>query len=246
MPPKGAAHARAKARGKAKAKAGVRRPAAAAPVGGRVRPRLGLRRPGVAPGREPTEEVRLQELGIVELLSVGALRVTGTYWDSPVELVGVPRGIHEEDSAHFVRLEARGTKQEKLLRFLSGSPRREVLLHLCDDPCTKLVWRDGVVHLQKAVKVGDDIEDWMNNALDVRPPIELDRDGVDELGILREEQARVAPGRGDEPRKEAEKRKHREDRGVAPPEEEPRKGSSSRRLRPEERRISRQCMGIRV
>lgn len=106
MPPKAGAKALAKAKAKGKAKALPRRARPAA-AGIALPVRLRLRRPAAEQGEVPAEEVVLQEIGIAELLKVGALLVRGKYWDAPVEVVGVPKGYQEAEGEHYIRLEAR-------------------------------------------------------------------------------------------------------------------------------------------
>eukprot|EP00438_Fugacium_kawagutii_P019800 Skav234937 [mRNA] locus=scaffold2677:152512:155029:- [translate_table: standard] len=207
-PKAGVAVAKAKGKARAKAAARLRRPAAVLGRGRGAGVGVPLHRLAAAPGREPSEEVHLQGLAVGELLKVGALRILGKYWDAPVEFVGVPQGLKELDGEHFVRVEGRGTKQEALLRYLSQAPGKELLVHLCDIPCSRLVWQDGVVHLEKAYKVGDDIEEWMSNAMAVVPPPEAEQP-ADELSLLRMEQDRLAPGRGAEARGDTSKEKKR-------------------------------------
>lgn len=105
MPPKAGAkaHAKVKAKGKAKAAARIARPAAAGAV---PRARLRLRRPAAAQEAAPPEEIVLQEIGVAELLKVGALLVRGKYWDAPVEVVGVPKGFQEAEGEHYIRFDA--------------------------------------------------------------------------------------------------------------------------------------------
>lgn len=230
MPPKRALRARGKAKAAAKAGAALRRPAAALGQGPRRRARGGLRRPAEAPGREQETEVQLRELGIGELLRVGALRVTGRYWDAPVELCGLPKGFVERDEDHFLRFEAKGTKQEALLRYLSSTANREVLLHLCEDPCGKLLWKDGVIHVGQCFQVKGNEEDWMNNAVAVQPPPPPEP-GPDDLALLREEQQRLAPGMGVKEKDPKEKKRKREDAKEIDLEEDQNRPASSKKVK---------------
>lgn len=204
MPPKGVAKARVKAKAKARAKHSAR-PAAVDP--GRAVPgRLRLRRPAAAPPEETEAEVNLTSLGLGDLLKVGALYIRGKYWDSPVELAGIPKGFVEKDGEHYVRLEARGTRQESLLRYLSGKADKEVLLHLCEQPCSRMLWADGVVHIETVKKVQGSPEEWMTNAMVVKDPLAAPQD-VDELAALRADQARLPPGMGEEESLEDKKKR---------------------------------------
>lgn len=161
------------------------------------------------------------------------MRIQGKYWDSPVEVVGVPKGFWESEGEHYVRLEARGTRQENLLRYLSGKPDKEILLHLCEDPCSHLLWRDGAVHVEKAVKVKDDVEEWMSNAMAVRgaPGRGVEED---ELAAIRAEQGLKEPGMEEELTMEDRPKKPRKEESRKEKREEKEKSSSSKkdRMRP--------------
>lgn len=157
----------------------------------------------------------------------------GKYWEAPVELVGVPKGFQEVDGSYYVRFEARGTRQEGLLRYLSGQKKKEVLLHLCAEPCTHLVWKDGIIHIDQVEKVGMHVEEWMTNAMAVREPAGLE-DEIDELAALRKEMEDQPPGVGDRDqekeavKKKRKKEKEEKDKGKK---EQAAKSSSSRKMK---------------
>eukprot|EP00438_Fugacium_kawagutii_P036603 Skav217813 [mRNA] locus=scaffold889:84557:88259:+ [translate_table: standard] len=194
-------------------------------------PRRSRWRPAAEKEEEEEERIVLREVGVRELLSLGLAHVKGRYWDAPVEVVGVPKGFREEGEDHFIRFEARGTKQENLLRYLSSLTTKEILLHPCEDPCTRLLWRDGLVHVDKVTKVEGEQADWMSNAMAVLAPLEGAADPEDELRALREEQQRVAPGRGAERAEEKNKRRRKDAPIDLEGEETAPKASSSRPMK---------------
>ena len=84
---------------------------------------------------------------------------------------------------HYLKLRATGTHSEVLLKFLSGSPSREVQVHLCGDPRGAWVWKDGLLHASKIREVKGAREAWMDNLGVIAPEVM----GEDENAELRRE-----------------------------------------------------------
>ena len=100
-----------------------------------------------------------------------------------------------------------GTRSENLLRYLSGSVDKKVYLHLCEKPCKNLVWEDGVIHVEKAVKKAGEPEAWMSNCKEMggAPP------GADELGALRRDAELLAEEEEKEDGKEKKSKKEKKE-----------------------------------
>lgn len=145
---------------------GARRPAAAQP------PRLHRRRPAAAIEAAPpaVREGDLRSRGIAEWAKLGLVRIEGKYWDEPCCLAGKVEGVDQEDQEPYLRLRVHGTQSESLLRVLSGLDSKVLAGHLCENPCTRLTWRNNLVHVTKVEEVAHPGEPWMSNLLDVGGP----------------------------------------------------------------------------
>lgn len=109
--------------------------------------------------------------------------VEGEYWEGASDLCGLVVGAVLDGYQHYLKLRATGTHSEVLLKFLSGSPSREVQVHLCGDPRGAWVWKDGLLHASKIREVKGAREAWMDNLGVIAPEVM----GEDENAELRRE-----------------------------------------------------------
>ena len=158
----------------ARARVGVlRRPAAAEPLGD----------PG---SREPVWEP-LSKIALSSINKRMRVMVDGLYWESPVVVAGETRGVVMQEGDATWRVWVTGTQSESLLREVGGRCK-EMRIHLCPEPCDKLVWSKDLIHgLRYRVQEGP-AEDWWTNLEEVpRDRERADPGGADPLHRLREE-----------------------------------------------------------
>ena len=134
--------------------------------GGRRRRRL---EPGLGGQQLPLEEIKEscgcqpRDARIGQYPAGLSVVVEGEYWEGASDLCGLGVGAVLDGYQHYLKLRATGTHSEVLLKFLSGSPSREVQVHLCGDPRGAWVWKDGLLHASKIREVKGAREAWMDN-----------------------------------------------------------------------------------
>eukprot|EP00438_Fugacium_kawagutii_P016688 Skav223982 [mRNA] locus=scaffold1107:399841:401238:- [translate_table: standard] len=139
------------------------------------------------------EVVVLRDLPL-ETLSKGIGIVLEEAWHylTPCQVAGEVQGVEIVEGEVWFKLRATGTKQESLLRLLSGNPGLLLRVHRCSPGCGGEAVGDEVVHATKARLRGrvEDEEGWTANLEKVAPPEE-----PDDLAALREVDRRSAPVR---------------------------------------------------
>ena len=148
----------------------------------------------------------LERLGLVVLKKAG-------YYHREVEACVNVTSLQRNGGQTFLEGEIQGTKDEELLRSMTGRPTRKIQVHVCGDGCGKELTGEDLLHGSGFKEVGAVQEDWMNNLMGVVghhvPPEE------DENQRLREEAERHREGREKEKspkRKEAEKKKRKKEK----------------------------------
>ena len=76
-----------------------------------------------------------------------------TYWDRPVEVAGEVIGVSLVGGQLELKLQAGGTPDEGLLKWLSGQEDRCLRAHLCTSLCTNSPVADDYIHLKKLRKL---------------------------------------------------------------------------------------------
>ena len=117
-------------------------------------PKRALRRPARAPerpsvrrrpaGADPPEAdwEKASEVNIRELNSWPAIYIQGLYFrDNDAEVIGEMKSLAVGDDGTVMTVKAHGTTSEELLRLLSGRASKLLQIHLCDEPCSRQVWR---------------------------------------------------------------------------------------------------------
>jgi len=179
-----------------------------------------IRRPAASPGhmarpaaRGEAKEVReklCNTLTVADIPRLGTLWLKeAIYYGRPVDLVGRFTNVKLEDGQPMGDFQVTGTKDEALLRALSGKPDRLLSVHLCPDECPATLTDEFLVHGKAYIEVEARGLPWYNNLVEV----EAERPPMDELVKLREEERRQAElaGRGEErPPKPAKKEKKAE------------------------------------
>ncbi len=192
--------ARAKVKAKAKAKGAPRPMRAMAKHAARAPPArrggMALRRPGARvrgdPGPEDMaakwmrgEEMLLRDVEVSKFMGGASVVVTeGHYYGSLVKLVGRITKVELEGSSVELKLMARGTTSEGLLRAHSAEPGTPLTVLVCPSDCGHVESGDRYVHGVKGylLRAGQPEEEWMNNLVAaVVPPVDLEKDEMAEL-----------------------------------------------------------------
>ena len=101
------------------------------------------------------------------------------------------KSLEVGDDGTMLTVKAHGTTSEELLRLLSGKASKLLQVHLCDDPCSHLTWKEGLIHASRLKRCQYEDYAWSRNAeVSVR---EAERD---EMAILRREAAERGKGVG--------------------------------------------------
>lgn len=199
MPPKRAA--------KAKAKAGIlRRPAA------RERP---MRRPGAGregeepPPGEATKERLFEDVKTQELLNLGPIAMqSAVYYGRKVAAAGRLEDVKAQGKQLYGVLKVTGTKDEELVRILSGKRPRHLSVHLCDAHCSQLLTDETLIHSRTFEPVDLEKVPWLTCLEEVRG---AEEEG-DEMEKLRAEQERHEGRERKESEDRAKKKRKRKER----------------------------------
>jgi hypothetical protein len=195
---------------KAKAKVRLRRPAAV--VGAR------LRRP--AGDVDPGETKHLRDLTVVQLSSLGCIRLKkARYYQREVDLVGKVIAVKMEQGQIYLDMEISGTRDEALLRALTGRESRLISAHVCPEGCEALVTDEFLVHGSDYEQVDRGAEAWFSNLVKVRIEGGAEADEMANLRREAEERNQAVAKGGEEPPKEAKKEKKKKEKKRARDEE---------------------------
>lgn len=119
------------------------------------------------------------------------------------------KGLRCEETQWFLDLEIAGTKDEEILRVLTGRREKVMSVLLCGAECTHQLTDELLVHADRFEEIDLACLPWMTNLKEVRPLIR----GEDELAVLRREQAKMEAEKEEMDKKKerkADKRKKRE------------------------------------
>eukprot|EP00435_Cladocopium_sp_Y103_P029073 s976_g7.t1 len=189
-----------------KAKVLLRRPAARAP--------RGLRRPAADPGDARDSQrprTLLGDLSVAELSRLTHVWIKrGLYYHQEVDVVGKLEGVRVSDGNIFIDLEVTGTKDERLLKALSGKVGKRLAVHVCPPDCGNVLTDEFLIHGREFQQVDLTKDPWYTNLVGVA---QADGEGEDEMARLREEldkrkaEAEKKGDRSPKEREEKEKRK---------------------------------------
>lgn len=166
---------------KAKAKGAMRRPAGL---------RQGRRRPAIREEGDGGEaEVRavekLKDVDPRNLVQLGSIHLSDAlYYGRQVQVAGKLQGVREEDGEWFTDMVVSGTKDDELLRELTGDPKRRLSVHLCGNGCTGVLTDPKLIHGRTYEKVDTAKVPWFTNLVQVAGGALSE----DEMAKLREEQ----------------------------------------------------------
>ena len=129
------------------------------------------------------EEVPLREVNVAEFMGGISLVVTeGHYYSNIVKLAGKVSKVELEGNRVELKVMARGTTSEGLLRVHSGDPTEPIKVLVCPVDCGHVESGDRLLHGVKGylLKEGVAQEEWMNNLV-AAGPSELAGDELAEL-----------------------------------------------------------------
>ena len=120
-------------------------------------PKVRMRRPAAAPvvrrrpaGQEEADveaEKKCRDLGALEIARLGTVWLRkAVYYGRELDLAGRFKSLKVEAGQPYGVLQVSGTKDEALLRSLTGKEDREVLVHLCDERCEAVLTEEFLVH----------------------------------------------------------------------------------------------------
>eukprot|EP00435_Cladocopium_sp_Y103_P000647 s267_g1.t1 len=194
----------------AKAKAVMRRPASRR---GSV-----VRRPAADEGAVVAR--RLLAESVAELSRLGHIWVKkAVYYHTEVDLAGKVAGVRVQDGNIFVDLDATGTKDERLLKSLTGKSGKRVALHICPPGCGNVLSDEFLVHAKEFAEIEPKDDAWFTNLVQVHGegPEEVDemaglrRDAALERGEADDKER--SPPKQKKKKKEAKKQKKERDAG---------------------------------
>ena len=137
------------------------------------------------PARKEVDWVALSKITFSELNRRQKVVLEGRYWESPVMIAGETRGVVVNEGDAVWRIWVTGTQNESLLREVAGRCK-ELRIHICPDPCDRLVWAKDLIHDLRYHGQGNPAEEWWTNLEEVpRKKTGLQED--DPLHRLREE-----------------------------------------------------------
>ena len=194
-----------------KAKPRIRRPAA--------RVRAPMRRPAREGERaeEPGRRRKvLQDLSMAELSKLGHIWVKkGIYYHQEIDLMGKVEGVRAQEGNVFLDLEAMGTRDEKLLKAITGKQGRRVSLHICAPDCNNQLTDEFLIHARDYEEADPRSQEWFTNLVEVPPMGEADRDDFEAMRAEAEKRKEEQDGRRDKsPKgKKDKKKKDKKDGG---------------------------------
>eukprot|EP00438_Fugacium_kawagutii_P007854 Skav210119 [mRNA] locus=scaffold2194:148664:154054:+ [translate_table: standard] len=198
----------------------ARRPAAAVPP-----PRAPRMRRPAAPVVAVEPAKKLRHLNLVEIPTKKPLRISrALYYGREVEVVGKVVDVKLEHGQIYGFMRVTGTRDEELLRCLSGQPDRILKVHFCEDACSGALTSELLVHGKEYLEVEEADEDWYTNLLTAEAPL-------DENARLRMAAVMgTAPerGEGEEPPREAKESSKKEKKRKAKKEEKEREGGKKK------------------
>ena len=184
--------------------------------------RVGMLRPAAAkparkrPSRREAKEVEAEQVvARVRSFADEAIYLpTAKYYGRVVKLAVLVKSLKSEEGQWYADLEVHGTRDEELLRILSGKRSKVMNVHLCGTHCNQQLTDELVVHANEFEELTLKEESWTNNLRDVR----VTPGDEDELQDLRREQERMEEldkrARKDE-KKETKKRRRAAEEGRA-------------------------------
>lgn len=109
------------------------------------------------------------------------------YYGQAAPVAGHFKGLSSEGEGLFAKLKVSGTRNEELLRVLSGRKDKVVHVHLCEEGCTGQLSDEMLLHASGFEDTELNRVPWLTNLQGMREEDEM----PDELADLRREQERM-------------------------------------------------------
>jgi hypothetical protein len=168
-----------------------------------------LKRPAKAEEEVAQKLRKFSQVSPVELLSLGPICIqSGVYYGRTVHLAGELVSLNNKGCQLYGEFKVSGTKDEELLRILTGKPNRLVTLHLCRGDCSQQLTDETLIHVMDFEAVDLRRLPWMTNLQTVEPA----QEGEDEMEKLRREQERMEQARAEEAKEAKKDKRRKEDR----------------------------------
>lgn len=164
------------------------------------------RREEQADEEEPKKFQKFSEVDLRKLTGRGPVALEDArYYGRAAPVAGHFRGLCSEGDGLFMKLQVSGTKNEELLRVLSGKKDRIIQVHLCEEGCTGLVTDETLVHATGFEETELGQVPWLTNL----QAVGAEEDGPDEMAALRKEKERMEKESEDLQKKASKKEKKR-------------------------------------
>jgi len=99
-----------------------------------------------------------------DLLRLGTICIEeAIYYGKTAAVAGRVVGFRSEENEIYLDLAASGTKNEELLRVLTGREDKRIAVHLCSADCKALVTNETLVHAHDFEEVAADRVPWLTN-----------------------------------------------------------------------------------
>ena len=182
-------------------------------------PKRRIARPAAAPAvlRRPAARVRgapekkLREIPIGDMHALGFVRLSkAKYYHREIDLVGEIKSARHEDGQTFLDLRATGTKDDEVLRVMTGRPDRNMVVHVCPDGCGAALTAENLVHGEVFTQIKPEEEAWYGN---LNPVAGLRVETDDELARLRAAgELHENKGRDESPRRKEKGKKEKKEK----------------------------------
>ena len=174
-----------------------------------------MRRPASRRAARGDQPKPLKDVDYTSLASLGFVVLPNAiYYHREVEVAGHFTGIAFEGHEAYGTFAVAGTKDDELVRVLSGKDSKVISVHLCQDGCGNAVTAEDLVHGQDYVPKKETDEPWLTNLKAVVPALDENRD---ELAKLREAQRlaeaeEAAKGEEESPKKKKKEKKDKKEK----------------------------------
>ena len=103
-------------------------------------------------------------MNLRDLLRLGTICIEeAIYYGKTAAVAGRVVGFRSEENEIYLDLAASGTKNEELLRVLTGREDKRIAVHLCSADCKALVTDETLVHAHDFEEVAADRVPWLTN-----------------------------------------------------------------------------------
>lgn len=154
--------------------------------------------PGDGGGRPLGEEWKKADaLAMETIAGWKTVQAKGSYWEEAAEVAGNLVEVRLSGGQREVVIRVTGTNCEAVLKAMSADAKREMVLHLCPDPCPVKAWSDNLMHISEIKEVELDSLAWGRCLLDHREGTAGEEDELSRLRREADEMRDRGKGRGD-------------------------------------------------